>query len=259
MSIKLIKEIKQSRDALLFLMDMGITELPLTPEVKSFLKWEGSQKENLDKSLARQDEKKKTSKIFPGLGKMVEGNNNSILEEITLDIKDCTRCALHQHRSAIVTGQGEKEARLFIIEEKPAEDEENTGVCIAGEAGDLLDKMLQAIGLDRSETYITSIVKCRPENDRHPTDTEINTCLPFLARQISAVKPSIIFALGPLAAKVMTGISQPLFRIRGKFHDFHGTPLMASFHPSFLLKNKEMKKASWIDLQMIQNKLAKKS
>ena len=101
-----------------------------------------------------------------------------------------------------------------------------------------------------------SIVKCRPDKDRDPTPQEIRTCLTYLARQIAAVNPTVICTMGPLAARVLTGNHQSLFRFRGRFHDFHGIPLMPTFHPRFLLKNEAMKKASWTDLQTIQKKLS---
>ena len=115
--------------------------------------------------------------------------------------------------------------------------------------------MMGAIDLDRSKIYLASIVKCRPKENRDPDPQEIRTCLTYLARQIAAVNPAVICTMGPLAARILTGNQQSLFRFRGHFHDFHGTPLMPTFHPRFLRKNQEMKKASWADLQMIQKKL----
>jgi uracil-DNA glycosylase family 4 len=257
---QIIKILGQSRDTLLFLKQMGLRDLPLAPEIEAFL---GKKDDPVSRKAvsvpASKVKPEKRSSQFPALNKMMKEDENPVLEEISSDIDGCTRCSLHKSRSTILTGHGEKEARLFIIEEKPSEAEEQSGHCIGGAAGELFEKMLKAIGFDRTDVFITSIVKCRPENDRPPTDEEVNICLPFLARQIAAVKPDVIFTLGPLTAKVMTGSSLPLFRIRGKFHDFHGTPLLPSFHPSFLLKNEEMKKASWIDLQMIQKKLTEKT
>lgn len=256
---KIIQTIKESRDSLLFLKEMGITTLPLSPEIKKFLPGQDLTPGKAEKSPLVPKNAQATPQSVPDHGKVMNLDANPVLEEICSDLEGCTRCTLHENRSRIITGQGEKTARLFIIEEQPAEAEETEGKCVAGAAGELLDKMLKAIGLERKDIYLSSIVKCRPENDRPPTPEEIDTCLPFLTRQIAAVRPVAIFTLGPLAARIMTGSKQPLFRIRGKFHDFHGTPLLPSFHPSYLLKNEEMKKASWIDLQMIRKKLTEPS
>ncbi|MDF1578285.1 MAG: uracil-DNA glycosylase [Desulfobulbales bacterium] len=180
---------------------------------------------------------------------------NLPLSEIYQDLEGCTGCPLHENRRRIVPGCGPAGARLFIIEDQPAAAEEETGRPFAGEAGELLDKMLKAIDLDRTAVYLTSIVKCRPAEDREPNRAEIRTCLNFLARQIAAVNPVIICTMGPLAARVLTGNNQSLFRFRGRLHDFHTIPLIPSFHPGFLLKNPEMKKGSWADLQLIRKKI----
>ncbi|MBU0480807.1 MAG: uracil-DNA glycosylase [Proteobacteria bacterium] len=256
---EIIETIKATRDRLVFLKDMGIKDLPLTPELKNFLADKPPAPEKTIQPAPVIDNRRVSTGNTSAMATLMNRDANPVLEEIYADLAECTRCPLHLKRRGIIPGQGEKTARLLIIEDQPSENEEAAGVCVAGAAGELLDKMLKAIHLDRSDVYITSIVKCRPENDRLPTIDEINTCLPFLARQVAAVNPAVIFALGPLAARTLTGNNQPLFRIRGKFHDFHGTSLMASFHPTFLLKNEEMKKASWIDLQLVQKKLAENS
>jgi len=182
--------------------------------------------------------------------------NVQSIAEIYQELADCRLCPLHEHRRQVMTGSGTGSSRLLVIAEPPGEDEETSGNPLAGEAGELFDKMLKAIGLSREQIYLTALLKCRPPDGREPSQTEIHTCQNYLFRQIAAVNPAIICSLGPLSARILTGNNQPLFQLRGRFHDFHGTPLMATFHPSFLLRNPEMKMASWQDLQLIQKKLA---
>ncbi len=177
------------------------------------------------------------------------------MAELDRELTDCRLCPLHLSRHRIVPGRGPGRADLLLIEDQPGAEEEAGTTPFSGESGELLEKMLKAIGLKREGVYLTSLVKCRPPEDREPTGGEIATCQNYLARQIAAVKPAVICVMGPRAARLLTGSDLPLFRIRGRFYDFHGTPLLATFHPRFLLRNPEMKKASWQDLQTIQKKL----
>jgi DNA polymerase len=250
------KHLKMARNILSFQKDMGISEIPLTPEIEKFLSGASlaSPKEQIRPAVKISPPG--TSPTAPLFSPAPESAANLPLAEIYQDIEVCVKCSLHQDRKQIVPGCGPAGAKLFIIEDQPTAAEEETGHPFAGESGELFDKMLKAIGLDRSEIYLTSIVKCRPLGDRDPNADEIRACLTYLARQIAAVNPIVICAMGPLAAKVLTGNNQSLFRFRGKFHDFHGTPLLPSFHPHFLLNNNEMKKGSWADLQLIQKKIS---
>jgi uracil-DNA glycosylase family 4 len=244
--------LKKARDLLAFHRKMGLSEVELSPEISKFLG------EEVVAPTAEQTPTKTGSKPTTSSSFFKPAPDSAIglpLEEIYQDINDCTKCSLHNKRRNIVPGCGPAGASLFIIEDQPTAAEDEKGHPLAGDAGELFDKMMKAIGLDRSQIYLASIVKCRPEEDRDPDPQETRTCLSYLARQIAAVNPTVICTMGPLAARVLTGNHQSLFRFRGRFHDFHGTPLMPTFHPRFLLKNPEMKKASWVDLQTIQKKL----
>jgi uracil-DNA glycosylase family 4 len=244
--------LKKARDLLAFHREMGLSEVELSPEISKFLG------EKVAAPTAEQTPTKTGAKPATSSSFFKPAPDSAIglpLEEIYEDISDCTKCSLHNKRRNIVPGCGPDGASLFIIEDQPATAEDETGHPLAGEAGELFDKMMKAIGLERSQIYLASIVKCRPEEDRDPDPQETSTCLSYLARQIAAVNPVVICTMGPLAARILTGNHQSLFRFRGRFHDFHGTPLMPTFHPRFLLKNEEMKKSSWADLQMIQKKL----
>ena len=177
------------------------------------------------------------------------------LAAIQAELGDCQRCPLHATRKQIVFGAGNPKAPLFIVGDFPSLEDEAAGTPFCGEAGDLLTKMLKAIGLERSDVYLATIVKCRVADHEAPTPEQIKTCLPFLLRQIDAVGPQVICTMGELAAQAILRSKTPLVRLRGNFHDFHGIPLMPTFHAAFLLKNPEMKRATWIDLQLIQAKL----
>lgn len=248
--------LKKTRAILAFHEKMGIAAIPRTGGIEKFLS-----APPLPPLTPRPDAPSITRKA-PGAAKSgmlyepaPASALNQSLAEIYRDMEGCDRCPLHQNRQRLVGGCGPAKADLFIIEDRPTAAEEETGLPFAGAAGELLDKMLKAIDLDRSEVYLTSLVKCRPANDKDPGRDVIRPCLNFLARQIAAVNPVIICSMGPLAARILTGSSQSLFRFRGKIHDFHGTPLIPSFHPRFLLKNTEMKKGSWADLQAIRKKI----
>ncbi len=182
--------------------------------------------------------------------------NASSLTDVRQQLGDCDRCPLHKGRGSILFGRGAEDADLFIIGEYPNTADDAQGILFSGEDGELLNKMLNAIGLEMEQVYIASIVKCRTDGKRQPAAKEISTCLPFLMAQLAVVKPKIICAMGSLAAQVLLKSQQPLIRLRGRWRQLNGIPLMATFHPSFLLKNGEMKRAAWQDLQAIQKKLA---
>jgi len=177
------------------------------------------------------------------------------LAEIAAELGDCRRCPLHGSRERLLFGSGSATATLFIVGDFPTQDDEAAQTPFGGPAGELLDRMLKAIGLERSAVYVTNTVKCRTADNGPPQQQQVATCLPFLLRQIDAVHPKVICAMGPLAAQTLLKDKTPLTRLRGHFHDHHSIPLMPTFHPSFLLKNPDMKKAAWIDLQLIQAKL----
>lgn len=263
MSDSLRKILADTREFLRFQEEMGITELPLTPELRRFLA--GPEQPAPAKAvppprtpLARPAQAGAPPRPVPPprpKPPATPGNAQPI-GEIHQELAGCRLCPLHETRHQVVVGVGSGSSRLLIITEPPGVAEETDGAPLAGEAGELLERMLQAIGLQLGEVYLTSLVKCRPPEDREPHPTEIHTCLNYLFRQIAAINPTVLFGLGPLTARILTGSTQPLFRLRGRFHDFHGTPLLVTFHPGFLLRNPEMKKASWQDLQLVQKKLA---
>lgn len=158
------------------------------------------------------------------------------LEAIRADLGACTRCKLCQGRKNIVFGVGNPRARLMFVGEGPGADEDAQGEPFVGRAGKKLDEMIQSIGLARGEVYIANVVKCRPPDNRTPEPDEIATCSPFLFRQIEAIAPDVIVALGSPAAKTLLGTKVGITQLRGNWGRFRGIPVMPTYHPAYLLR-----------------------
>ena len=173
------------------------------------------------------------------------------LTAIREDIGDCTRCKLATlGRKQIVFGVGNPDADLMFVGEAPGADEDVQGVPFVGRAGQLLTKMIEAMGFSREEIYIANVVKCRPPENRNPEPDEIASCEPFLFRQIETIEPKVIVALGSFAAKTLLRTQEPISRLRGRTFEYHGATLIPTFHPSFLLRSPGQKKYAWEDLKI---------
>jgi DNA polymerase len=178
------------------------------------------------------------------------------LRAIQDEIGDCTRCPLaYAGRHKIAFGDGSPKARLMFVGEGPGADEDAQGLPFVGKAGQLLNNMIAAMGLARTEVYIANIVKCRPPNNRVPEPVEANTCSQFLLRQIDVVQPEVIVALGSTAAMYLLGVRQSLSSLRGRWHTCRGAKLAVTYHPAFLLRDPRQKAEAWKDLQMVMAEL----
>ena len=177
------------------------------------------------------------------------------LKLIREDLGDCTRCKLHKGRTKIVFGVGDPHAELMFVGEGPGADEDEKGEPFVGRAGQLLNNMIKAMGIRREDVYIANIIKCRPPGNRTPERDECETCSPFLMRQIAAIQPKVIVALGAVAAKTLLAINAPMSELRGHWYDFRGTKLAVTYHPAFLLRDPRQKKETWKDLQMVMQDL----
>lgn len=173
------------------------------------------------------------------------------LTEVREELGECTRCKLHGHRTQIVFGVGNPKARLVFVGEAPGADEDAQGEPFVGRAGQLLTKIIQAMGMQREDVYICNILKCRPPNNRNPESDEILACSPFLLKQLQAIGPQFICALGGPAAQTLLQTKEAISRLRGKFYDFHGIPLLPTYHPAFLLRNPHEKKTVWEDMKLL--------
>ncbi len=158
------------------------------------------------------------------------------LDKIRKNLGECQRCKLGSTRKTLVFGTGNPKARLVFVGEGPGADEDAKGEPFVGDAGRMLNRIITAMGLKREEVYICNVVKCRPPGNRNPEADEITACSPFLLRQITAVKPDVIVALGKFASQTLLETKEPISKLRGKFRDFHGVPLMPTYHPSYLLR-----------------------
>lgn len=172
------------------------------------------------------------------------------LVAIREDLGECTRCKLAmQGRTQIVFGVGNLSADLMFVGEAPGADEDVQGVPFVGRAGQLLTKMIEAMGFSRDDVYIANVLKCRPPGNRNPEPDEIEQCEPFLFRQIASIQPKVIIALGAFAAKTLLRTQDPISRLRGRSFDFRGATLIPTFHPSFLLRSPGYKREAWEDLK----------
>jgi DNA polymerase len=181
------------------------------------------------------------------------------LQIIRDEIGDCTRCALHSGRHKLVFGDGSPSARLMFVGEGPGADEDAQGLPFVGKAGQLLNNMINAMGLKREEVYIANVVKCRPPGNRVPEPEEANTCSPFLFGQIDVIRPEVLVALGATAATYLLGQRQPLAGLRGRVHFVRGTKLIVTYHPAYLLRDPRQKKEAWADLQIAMSELGLKA
>ena len=178
------------------------------------------------------------------------------LEAIREDIGECIRCKLHEHRTHIVFGEGDPNAKLVFVGEGPGADEDATGRPFVGRAGQLLDKIIAAIGLKRDDVYISNIVKCRPPGNRTPERDEVATCEQFLFRQLALIRPKVIVALGSPAFQTLVRTKETITRARGEWREWNGIMVMPTFHPAYLLRSPDKKREAWEDMKKVRDYLS---
>jgi uracil-DNA glycosylase len=177
------------------------------------------------------------------------------LDAIQAELKECRRCKLAPGRTNLVFGSGNPHADLMFVGEAPGADEDAQGLPFVGRAGQLLTKIIEAIGMRRDDVYICNILKCRPPGNRNPEPDEIASCEKYLFRQIAAVKPKVICALGAFGAQTLLKTTETIGRLRGRLVDYRGSKLMATFHPAYLLRNPNEKRRVWEDMQIVRDYL----
>jgi DNA polymerase len=173
------------------------------------------------------------------------------LRVVREELGDCTRCKLCRGRTQIVFGVGNPDADLVFVGEGPGRDEDEQGEPFVGRAGQLLTRMIAAMGLARQDVYICNVIKCRPPDNRNPEPDEVAACEPFLRMQLEAIRPRLIVALGNFAVQTLLRTRAGITALRGRFHLYHGIQLMPTYHPAFLLRSPHMKKAAWEDLRKV--------
>ena len=179
------------------------------------------------------------------------GPRQETLAEVRADLGECKRCRLYATRRHIVYGEGSPSARVVIVGEGPGEDEDVQGRPFVGAAGRLLDAIIAAAGWGRQELYICNVIKCRPPRNRDPQEDETDACGAFLKRQIRAIRPRAILAVGNVAARFLLASDTPISGLRGRVHDFEGIPVVPTYHPAYLLRNPVQKRRVWQDIEML--------
>ncbi len=185
------------------------------------------------------------------------GSAHDLLVDLRNDIGDCTRCKLHRlGRTQIVFGVGNPDADLMFVGEAPGQEEDLQGFPFVGRAGQLLTKIIEAIGLRREDVYIANVLKCRPPQNRNPEPDEVASCQPFLRRQIAAVRPKVIVALGSFAARTLLNTEESISRLRGRVYEHEGAKLVATYHPAYLLRSPDKKRDTWEDMKKVRELLS---
>lgn len=177
------------------------------------------------------------------------------LASLEREVSQCHRCVLSEQRQQTVFGVGKSDADLLLIGEAPGQSEDQQGEPFVGRAGQLLNRMLQSIGMDRQSVYIMNTVKCRPPNNRDPRVEEVEACSYWFDQQLRLISPKMICVLGRVAAQTILNSDAPLGQLRGRWHEFRGIPVWVTYHPAFLLRSPQQKVKSWQDLQLIRNKI----
>ena len=195
--------------------------------------------------------------LFGDLSRAAEKleTSNETFEQIHLDVGDCTRCPLHRERTTIVHTEGNRKARLMFVGEAPGADEDIQARPFVGRAGQLLTKIIEAIGFKREEVLIGNVNRCRPPGNRPPAPEEASMCKPFLLREIAVVQPEVIVVLGNTAMKNLLDMREGITKVRGKFQNFKGIKVMPTFHPAYLLRDPSKKRETWEDLKKVRDYL----
>jgi uracil-DNA glycosylase len=228
-----------------FYQELGVTGVSRDP------KWRRRQAATAPQAVSEADQPEVVPVTF-------SRSSVEALSAIRDELGDCTRCKLHTlGRSQIVFGVGNPDAELMFVGEAPGADEDAQGVPFVGRAGQLLTKMIEAMGLKRDDVYIANVLKCRPPGNRNPEPDEIAQCEPFLFRQLESVQPKVVIALGAFAARTLLKTDAPISRLRGRVHHFRGAKLIPTFHPSFLLRSPGYKREAWDDLKLALSEMGR--
>jgi uracil-DNA glycosylase len=208
---------------------------------------------------------RKAAPPIPGSGISVESPEHHLLgddlvslgtlDEVAERIRTTHCCGLCPYRTNAVPGEGNPNARLVLVGEGPGATEDSTGRPFVGQAGNLLNGILEAIEVPRESVYITNVIKCRPPQNRKPLPDEIAACIPYLHRQLEIIRPKVILALGSTSAEAMLGVRKSLGELRNKVHTYNGIPLVVTYHPAALLRNPNWKKPTWDDVRIVRQLL----
>jgi DNA polymerase len=232
------------KTVLTFLQSLGFERLPVQIPTSNRLEVAGKGKS--------QEPGTPSAEVKPSHDK------RAALEQLREEIGECQRCKLSRERKHLVFGEGSPDAALMFIGEAPGKEEDIQARPFVGDAGKLLTRMIEKMGLAREDVYIGNIVKCRPPLNRDPEEDEMKTCSPFIDRQIEIISPKVIISLGRVSAQTLIATKIPISKLRGKFYEYKGIPLMPTFHPAYLLRNPRDKWLVWEDMQKVLELLKEK-
>jgi DNA polymerase len=241
-----------------FEKSMGVARVPVIKETKEETVPKAPESEPVRaqmKTPAKTEKREDVIRVEQQFDIFDASAKRMTLEEIRAEIGDCTRCKLSEGRTNIVFGEGNPKARLVFVGEGPGRDEDLQGRPFVGRAGQLLNKIIEAMGLKREDVYICNVVKCRPPDNRTPEPDEMATCEQFLFKQIRSIEPEVIVCLGSTAAQSVLKSKLSLGSLRGKFHQYGRAKLMVTYHPAALLRNPNFKKPLWEDMQIVMKEL----
>lgn len=238
-----------------FLEQTRLSRLPEIPKRNSIFTSNQAQGEKPEMPKKTVEEKPKDT-LFGDIKQTLPESNETI-EDIHKDIGNCTRCALHEGRTKIVHSTGNRQADLMFVGEAPGADEDAKGEPFVGRAGQLLNKIIEAIDLKREDVFIGNINRCRPPGNRTPTLEEAATCKPFLLREIAIVRPKVIVVLGNTACQNLLETKVGITKLRGEFQDYYGVKVMPTFHPAYLLRDPRKKREVWEDMKKVRDELNK--
>ena len=238
---------REIADHLRYYAEMGVSGLSRDPS------WRERSAEVRLTTFAKASAVKKADTLGEG-GSRTNPAATESLDDIKTEIGPaCMRCKLCSlGRSRIVFGVGHPKARLMFVGEAPGEEEDKRGEPFVGRAGQLLTRIIEAIGLSREQVYIANVIKCRPPNNRNPEPDEVAACEPYLFRQIDVIRPAVIVPLGKFAAQCLLKTTDPITRLRGRRFDYRGTTLIPTFHPAYLLRNPSAKREVWDDMKLVR-------
>lgn len=250
---ELYELLQQTTEYLRYFQELDITgvePVSVSPQIESEVT-----KSVLASSLSSQPQPPSDSLFDSAKPAEVLTQSSETLEEIWAELKNCTRCSLHEGRTHVVNTEGSSRARLMFVGEAPGADEDAQARPFVGRAGQLLTKIIEAIGFKREEVLIGNVNRCRPPANRAPMPDEAATCKPFLLREIAAVQPEVIVVLGNTAMKNLLDTKIGITRLRGEFQDFKGIKVMPTFHPAYLLRDPSKKRETWEDLKKVRDYL----
>lgn len=245
-------ETKTSRISLL--ESTKLSRQPLIPKQESIFSTNSEQREKPSMPKQKPIEEDLSVSLFGDITQTLPDAGETI-EEIRADIGNCTRCPLHEGRTKIVHTTGNFQADLLFVGEAPGADEDAKGEPFVGRAGQLLNKIIEAISLKREDVLIGNINRCRPPGNRTPTLPEAHTCRPFLLREIAVVRPKVIVVMGNTACQNLLDTKVGITKIRGTFQDYYGVKVMPTFHPAYLLRDPSKKRETWEDMKKVRDYL----